>query len=189
MACAHSHHLLVLETAAGRHDVPGQPQALTDIARESLLASTRIYPAVHKTRLLHSKWLSDLGQCQAYLKLENEQVCACFLSDTLCVACVPSRADMLDICAGHRLVQGPRRYTQGLQQPLPCVPCLLARVVGMTCLAWPQVLSLTPEAVARGLVTSSSGNHALAFLHACSLLPQQEGCGWLICRTFLTCSE
>ena len=38
-----------------------------------------------------------------------------------------------------------------------------------------QVLSLAPEAVSRGLVTCSTGNHALAFLHACSLLPQREG--------------
>lgn len=34
-----------------------------------------------------------------------------------------------------------------------------------------QVLTLSAEAVHRGLVTSSSGNHALAFLFACSLLP------------------
>ena len=38
-----------------------------------------------------------------------------------------------------------------------------------------QVLSLAPEAVNRGLVTCSTGNHALAFLHACTLLPMREG--------------
>lgn len=34
-----------------------------------------------------------------------------------------------------------------------------------------QVLSLELDAVRKGLVTCSTGNHALAFLHACSLLP------------------
>ena len=80
-------------------------QALTDIARESLLASKRIYPAVRKTRLLQSEWLSKLGAANVYLKLENEQV-----------GCFPRRlaAGMHDpgtlkraCCAGHGLLQSP----------------------------------------------------------------------------------
>ncbi|BDA47857.1 Serine racemase [Coccomyxa sp. Obi] len=41
-----------------------------------------------------------------------------------------------------------------------------------------KVLSLELDAVRRGLVTCSSGNHALAFLHACSLLPSLKGPEW-----------
>lgn len=47
----------------------------------------------------------------------------------------------------------------------PCVILTLRR--------W-QVLWLTSEQRARGLATSSTGNHALGFLHACKVAQQQE---------------
>ena len=65
---------MVMRLAAWQSPVVHGMQALTDIARESLLASKRIYPAVSKTRLLRSDWLSELGAANVYLKLENEQV-------------------------------------------------------------------------------------------------------------------
>ena len=38
-----------------------------------------------------------------------------------------------------------------------------------------KVLSLTPEQLAAGLVTSSTGNHALALLHACKAAAKRSG--------------
>ena len=37
-----------------------------------------------------------------------------------------------------------------------------------------QVFALSKEQIGRGLVTSSTGNHALAFLYACKCLKQQQ---------------
>eukprot|EP00884_Botryococcus_braunii_P007917 jgi/Botrbrau1/17126/Bobra.0157s0027.1 len=41
-----------------------------------------------------------------------------------------------------------------------------------------KVFSLTKEQVRQGIITASSGNHALAVLHACSLLQQVRGPEW-----------
>lgn len=48
-------------------------QGLSPIASEAFAASRKIYPAVKKTDLYRSPWLSDKGGCDAYLKLENQQ--------------------------------------------------------------------------------------------------------------------
>ena len=42
-----------------------------------------------------------------------------------------------------------------------------------------QVLSLDPQQLSRGLVTSSTGNHALAFQYACKCLGTQGSDGGL----------
>lgn len=47
-----------------------QPNALAAAALE---AHALIKPHVLQTNLMHSAWLSSLGGCTAYLKLESEQ--------------------------------------------------------------------------------------------------------------------
>jgi threonine dehydratase len=44
-----------------------------DIHAEVLAADSRIDPFVHRTKVEHSPWLSDAGNCRVHLKMENHQ--------------------------------------------------------------------------------------------------------------------
>lgn len=87
---------------------------IADIAAAARAAAARVAPHVRATPLERSPWLSAAGRCDAFLKLESEQITGSFKARGAVNA----------------------------------------------------VLSLPPEALARGLVTCSTGNHALAFVHA-----------------------
>jgi threonine dehydratase len=93
--------------------------APNDLARAAIEAHAKISRYTLRTPLLHSAWLSAVGECEAFLKLESEQ------------------------------------YTNSF------------KVRG----ALNKLLALNEQQLAQGLVTSSTGNHALAVLHACSALP------------------
>lgn len=47
--------------------------SLNKLATAAVQAYQRIQPYVLRTNLMHSTWLSSVGQCSAYLKLESEQ--------------------------------------------------------------------------------------------------------------------
>ena len=51
---------------------------ILDVKQEVLDAEDRIRPYVLETPLDYSRWLSELGQCSVYLKLENTQVTGSF---------------------------------------------------------------------------------------------------------------
>ena len=89
-------------------------QLIADIAAASAAAAGRIAPHVRRTPLEPSPWLSAAGACDAYFKLESEQVTGSFKA-------------------------------RG---------------------AVNKLLSLSGAQLAAGVVTCSTGNHALAFVHA-----------------------
>ncbi|WIA11794.1 hypothetical protein OEZ85_011886 [Tetradesmus obliquus] len=87
-----------------------------ELAAAAVEAHARIQGHVLCTNLMHSHWLSSMGDCSAYLKLESEQ------------------------------------HTNSF------------KVRG----ALNKILSMPDEQIRQGLVTCSTGNHALAFVYACS---------------------
>ncbi|WIA31927.1 hypothetical protein OEZ86_002786 [Tetradesmus obliquus] len=87
-----------------------------ELAAAAVEAHARIQGHVLRTNLMHSHWLSSVGGCSAFLKLESEQ------------------------------------HTNSF------------KVRG----ALNKILSMPDEQIRQGLVTCSTGNHALAFVYACS---------------------
>ncbi|MBU4255449.1 MAG: pyridoxal-phosphate dependent enzyme, partial [Acidobacteria bacterium] len=49
-----------------------------DLVKEALAAESRIRPCIRETPLEYSPYLSNLGDCRAYLKLENIQITGSF---------------------------------------------------------------------------------------------------------------
>ena len=49
-----------------------------DLVKEALAAESRIRPCIRETPLEYSLYLSNLGDCRAYLKLENVQITGSF---------------------------------------------------------------------------------------------------------------
>ena len=88
--------------------------------------------------------------------------------------------------AGDRFLQGEGCLEQGMQRSMSSCRALGGKLhfialpiggeeEGQVCSVLWQVLSLSPEELERGLVTCSTGNHALAVLHACSWLSESNG--------------
>lgn len=90
---------------------------------------------------------------QVHLKLESEQRTGSF----------KARGAVNKV--GHCLTASPRA----------CLPIDVARAGFQSAMPGAlQILSIPPHQLSKGLVTSSTGNHALAFLHACKVLRQQH---------------
>lgn len=148
-------------------------QRLQDIGRKAFDAASVIYPAVLISGLVQSAWLAGDSGCLAYMKLENEQVMqdACFCV-TLLHTCYSWWAHrkifvLAPHTAGDKILQGQRRDIQGTSlAPASYIHYGLRLMESWERDAFPvQVASLPVDNL--HVVTCSSGNHALAVLHAC----------------------
>lgn len=167
-------------------------QALHPLAEEAVRASTRICAGVRKTKLQPCAWLAEPGGGKVLLKLESEQARRADRKRALCWKRPVSRSlspeqyfQQLSLLlrgrAGDGLLQGKGCLEQGMQCSISCCRVLNASALrqcivecGACGILW-QVLSLSPEELSKGLVTCSTGNHALAVLHACSWLSASQG--------------
>ncbi len=141
-------------------------QGLNDIGREAFHAASLIYPDVVVTRLHQSPWLADDSGCRVLLKMESEQAGRLWLPASPCWQAgrsMTSRA--MQVTKSFKL-RGATNKVGHLHSPSACLHIMAP--VGVTAqlmLLLSQVASLPPETCK--IVTCSSGNHALAVLHAC----------------------
>ena len=94
-------------------------QRLQDIGRKAFDAASVIYPAVLISGLVQSAWLAGDSGCQAYMKLENEQVmqdaCCCVTLLHPCHSWWAHRKVFVlaPNTAGDKILQSQRRDIQG----------------------------------------------------------------------------
>lgn len=124
-------------------------QRPNDLARAALEAYNRIQPYVRRTPVQPSRWLAaSSGAAEVFLKLESEQHTNSFKARGALNKVWRLHNGTASLCSNNtrlsaRRITPPRTHT--------------------------QIMSLTPQQLSKGLVTCSTGNHALAFVWACSM--------------------
>lgn len=151
---------------------------LAELAAHGAAAAARIGPYIRRTPLEPSPWLSAAGSCQAYLKLEVCEGCGTVIpSQAACFAMHPSKCEGTQCermacahpvaCTSIHKHMRMRPYMRCPSPPRHTTPQSEQATNSFKARgAVNKLLALSPAQLDRGLVTCSTGNHALAFVHA-----------------------